>query len=601
MAEEQINARILRLQKTLVDNGLAAWVMPTADPHMSEYLTEHWQTRAYFSGFTGSAGTLVVTVKDALLWTDGRYWEQAEQQLRGTLVKLAPEVRMQIGPWQWLIGVLELKQTIAVDPAVISYAEYLALQQLLKEKQITLYFNAQLIDAVWPDRPVLPKFSIYRHNPQMVSLSAREKLSYIREKMRQQKNDAHLLSSLDDIAWLTNLRGSDVQFNPVFLAHILIEEHQAFLFVDHAKLDVSLHDYLTEQGFSLQPYEYISQFLANRSIRRLLLQANKVAYATIRQLSAQTQVVNAISPSTLFKSRKDKQELDHIREAMRQDGIALCEFFAWLDEMVIAQKRISELDIAEELANWRAKQRHFVSLSFPTIAGFNTNSAMAHYVATSQSYAWIEGDGLLLIDSGAQYQNGTTDITRVVAINQVTKMQRRDYTLVMKAHINMASLVYPQGISMPLLDIMARAPLWQEHLDYNHGTGHGVGYFLNVHEGPQILSYHAARLSGTEVCPGMVTSIEPGLYRSNQWGVRLENLAASVPHQKTATLLENQQFLQFEILTLCPFDRRLLDIRLLDDREKNWINVYHAWVKRTLSSQLSARAKAWLHQACSAL
>ena len=331
------------------------------------------------------------------------------------------------------------------------------------------------------------------------------------------------------------------------------------------------------------------------------MQANKIAYATVKQLSDQTQVVNAISPSTLFKSRKDQQELAHIREAMRQDGIALCEFFAWLDEMIAAKKRISELDIAEELANWRAKQHHFVSLSFPTIAGFNANSAMAHYVATSHSYAWIEGNGLLLIDSGAHYQNGTTDITRVVAINRVTKMQQRDYTLVMKAHINMASLVYPQGIPMPLLDTMARAPLWQEHLDYNHGTGHGVGYFLNVHEGPQILSYHAARLSGTEVCPGMVTSIEPGLYRSNQWGVRLENLAASVPHQKTATLLENQQFLQFEILTLCPFDRRLLDIRLLDDREKNWINVYHAWVKRTLSSQLSARAKAWLHQACSAL
>lgn len=601
MVKEQVNARILRLQKALVDNGLAAWVIPTADPHMSEYLTEHWQTRAYFSGFIGSAGTLVVTVKNALLWTDGRYWEQAKQQLHGTLVQLAPEVKMQIGPWQWLLGVLELKQIIAVDPAAISYAEYLALQQPLQEKQITLYFNAQLIDVLWPDRPVLPKLPIYRHDPQMVSLSAREKLSYIREKMRQQKNDAHLLSSLDDIAWLTNLRGNDVQFNPVFLAHVLIEEHQAFLFVDHAKLDASVRDYLIEQGFSLRPYEHISQFLANRPIKRLLLQANKIAYATVKQLSDQTQVVNAISPSTLFKSRKDQQELAHIREAMRQDGIALCEFFAWLDEMIAAKKRISELDIAEELANWRAKQHHFVSLSFPTIAGFNANSAMAHYVATSHSYAWIEGNGLLLIDSGAHYQNGTTDITRVVAINRVTKMQQRDYTLVMKAHINMASLVYPQGIPMPLLDTMARAPLWQEHLDYNHGTGHGVGYFLNVHEGPQILSYHAARLSGTEVCPGMVTSIEPGLYRSNQWGVRLENLAASVPHQKTATLLENQQFLQFEILTLCPFDRRLLDIRLLDDREKNWINVYHAWVKRTLSSQLSARAKAWLHQACSAL
>lgn len=601
MAKEQVNTRILRLQKALVDNGLAAWVIPTADPHMSEYLAEHWQTRVYFSGFTGSAGTLVVTVKDSLLWTDGRYWEQAKHQLQGTLIQLAPKVKMQIGPWQWLLDVLEFKQVIAVDPETISYAEYLALQQLLQAKKITLYFNAQLIHSLWPDRPALPKFPIYRHDPQMVSLSTREKLSYIREKMRQQKIDAHLLSSLDDIAWLTNLRGNDVQFNPVFLAHVWIEEHQAFLFVDHAKLDASVRDYLIDQGFSLRTYEHISQFLANRSSKRLLLQSNKIAYATIKQLSDQTQVVNAISPSTLFKSRKDQQELMHIREAMRQDGIALCEFFAWLDEMIAAKRRISELDIAEELANWRAKQCHFVSLSFPTIAGFNANSAMAHYVATSHSYAWIEGNGLLLIDSGAHYQNGTTDITRVVAINQVTKMQQRDYTLVMKAHINMANLVYPQGIAMPLLDTMARAPLWQEHLDYNHGTGHGVGYFLNVHEGPQILSYHAASLSGTEVWPGMVTSIEPGLYRSGQWGVRLENLVASVPHQNTSALLEDQQFLQFEILTLCPFDQRLLDIRLLDDREINWINMYHAWVKRTLSSQLSARAKTWLHQACSTL
>ncbi|MCV2502488.1 MAG: aminopeptidase P family protein [Neisseriaceae bacterium] len=600
MQNNIILSHLEQLREIMKMKEIDAWVALTSDPHLSEYIPDYWKTREFLSGFTGSAGTLVVTKDQSGLWTDSRYWEQAEKQLSGTSIKLFKQTKQSETPWDWLLKELKKTQCIGVDGNTLSYADYTALKQKVDNTGIHLRLDEDIMQLVWQDRPALPTNPIYIHEQQFVSLSCQEKITLIRKEMQDKKVDYHLVSSLDDIAWITNLRGSDVDYNPVFLSHLLIALDEVILFVDAKKINTQITNYLNNQQIKVLDYADVNETIAQLNHTQLLVDEYKVAYGTLVKKKHTTQLNVAMNPSTLLKAKKTSLELNHIKEAMLQDGIALCQFFCWLDKTIQDKKIISELDVDEELSSRRAKQNNFVSLSFNTIAGFNANSALPHYAATQDNYSLLEGNGILLIDSGGQYLNGTTDITRVVAINQVTEAQKRDFTLVLKSHIAMANLIYPEAIAMPLLDVMARAPLWQEHLDFGHGTGHGVGYFLNVHEGPQVLSCYSSVSEKTKVYEGMVTSIEPGLYRPGKWGVRIENLAASVVHQ-SSNEDEYGKFLFFDILTLCPIDRRLIQVDALTQAEKNWLNRYHEIVRTKISNYLNSDERAWLESATQAI
>ncbi len=594
--KEQIQQTLKKMQAFRQQEGLSVLIIPTSDPHLSEYLSEHWKLRAHFSGFTGSAGTLLIQ-EEPHLWTDSRYWEQAERQLQGTGIVL---MRSDGGEsaWNAVVKAAEAGDRIAIDAKMIAYHTYKRLETALQEKDAHLVPLYDPWPALWSGRPPLPQAPLYFHEEQFVSLSSEEKLARIRTVMKEKGANYHLLSSLDDIAWITNLRGADVAYNPVFLAHLLVGQKKAWLFIDSKKLNVKIKNYLAEKGFEVMPYEAVAEIATIFPTGSYLVDSRKVAHAILAPLLTHGYLIDAINPSTLMKAQKTEQEISHIQSAMVQDGIALVEFFTWLDEAIEYNKKITELTVAEELLKWRQKGKHYISLSFDTIVGFNANSALPHYVATKEHYSEIVGHGSLLIDSGAQYQNGTTDITRVVAIREVGQEIKKDFTRVLKSHIAMARLIYPEGLPMPLLDAVARAPLWREGDDYGHGTGHGVGYFLNVHEGPQVLSCYSEAAPYTRVEKGMITSIEPGLYRPGKWGIRIENLVASVPADHLQSNVFGH-FLCFKTLTLCPIDKRLVIKNNLSKEEITWLNDYHTWVKENLQDKVSDKAKGWLEQATS--
>jgi Xaa-Pro aminopeptidase len=401
------------------------------------------------------------------------------------------------------------------------------------------------------------------------------------------------VSTVDDIAWITNLRGGDVEYNPVFLAHLLIEARQATLFVGAGKIDAALAARLSADGIMLADYAAAAGTLhALPGDATLLIDPRRITLGFRQQVPDAVRVVEAINPSTLFKSRKSDPEVQFVRQAMARDGAAMCAFYAWFERAMAAGERITELTIDEHLSAERAKQSGFVGLSFSTIAGFNANGALPHYRATEASHATIAGDGLLLIDSGAQYTGGTTDVTRVWPIGRVSDAQRRDYTLVLKAMMGLSRTRFPRGVLSPMIDAIARAPLWEHGLDYGHGTGHGVGYFLNVHEGPQTIS-QAVPEPQMAMQPGMITSIEPGVYRPGHWGVRIENLALTVPVD-TPEAGAFGEMLAFETLTLCPIDTRCIDTALLRPDEREWLDHYHAQVRERLLPLVSGDARAWL-------
>jgi Xaa-Pro aminopeptidase len=456
------------------------------------------------------------------------------------------------------------------------------------------------VDAVWPERPGLPPQPVYEHQAPHAPLPRAAKLAQVREAMARHGATHHFVSTVDDIAWITNLRGSDVSYNPVFLAHLLIDAQRATLFVAEGKVDAALAARLAADGVALAPYARAGAALAALSAAHtLLLDPKRVTFGLREHVPNGVRVVEAINPSTLFKSRKTSEEAVHIREAMRQDGAAMCEFYAWFEAAVARQRagepgalRLTELTVDEHLSAARARRPGFVGLSFPVIAGFNANGAMPHYRASPDSFAAIEGDGLLLIDSGGQYLGGTTDITRVWPIGTPTAAMKRDYTLVLKGTMNLSRARFPRGTLSPMLDALARAPMWQEGLEFGHGTGHGVGYFLNVHEGPQSIS-KAIPDASMAMEPGMITSVEPGVYRPGQWGVRIENLVMNVAAQ-TAEGRTFAEMLEFETLTLCPIDTRCIERSLLRDDEVAWLNAYHARVRAELSPLVSGEALAWL-------
>jgi len=589
--------RIERVRDVLKQQGLAAVLVPSSDPHLSEYLPERWQGRQWLSGFLGSMGTLVVTRDTAALFADSRYWTQAEAELAGSSIAL---VKIPTGNSSahvdWLARHVPAGQTVGVDGQVLGLGAAQALRAALTASGVNLRTDFDVLAAVWPERPGLPDAAVYEHLAPHAPVSRAAKLARVRDAMQQHGATQHFVSTVDDIAWIFNLRGADVSFNPVFLAHALIDAKGATLFVGAGKVPPALQQALAADGVQLAPYADAGPALTRlMPADALLLDPKRVTLGLREQVAAGVKVLEAINPSTLFKSRKADAEAAHVREAMAQDGAAMCEFYAWF-EAALGHERITELTIDEKLSAARARRPGFVGLSFNTIAGFNANGAMPHYRASVDSHAVIEvkpGEGgLLLIDSGGQYLGGTTDITRVWPIGQVSAAQRRDYTLVLKGTLALSRTRFPRGTLSPMLDAIARAPLWEHGLDYGHGTGHGVGYFLNVHEGPQSISKNLPE-PHMAMEAGMITSIEPGLYRPGQWGIRIENLVLNVP----APSPEGDafgEFLEFETLTLCPIDTRCIDHSLLRADEAAWLNAYHATVRERLAPLVSGEALAWL-------
>lgn len=586
-AEQKLSA----LRQTMREHNLDAWIIPSADPHLSEYLPEHWQARVYFSGFTGSVGTLVVTAGKAGLWADSRYWEQAAHQLQGSGIEL--QKVGEVAPYtDWLAAELPDGAAAGAAADMLSLTAKSQLETAFAAKNIRLDVSRDIADAVWTGRPALPQETVFPHDAAFVSETAAAKLARVRAAMKEQGAAWHLISSLDDTAWLTNLRGSDVPYNPVFLSYLLIGTDSAVLFVDEAKLNPASRALLAEAGIATAPYAAVREALAGIS-DGLLVNPDKTAVSTLQLMPSENCLIENINPSALFKSVKSAADLDHVREVMRQDGAALCGFFAEFERNLADGTAMNELDIDTMLHKYRSARPNFVSLSFNTIAGYNANGALPHYAATPEAFSDITGSGLLLIDSGAQYLGGTTDITRVVPVGETTPEQKRDYTLVLKAHIALAETVFPENIGSTLLDAICRKPLWQEQCNYGHGTGHGVGYFLNVHEGPQIISYLTPGNPNQTMKAGMITSNEPGLYRPGKWGIRIENLVASLP---VASPQETEfgKFLHFETLTLCPIDTRPIDFGLLTKAEVRWLNAYHADVREKLLPLVDGAARDWL-------
>lgn len=590
-----IRLRIERTRDALAAAGAYALLVPSADPHLSEYLPERWQGRQWLSGFTGSMGTLVVTVERAALFADSRYWVQAEAELAGSGIDLE---RIPTGNASahvdWLAVQVPAGASVVVDGQVLGLAAAKGLRAALEPKGVTLRTDVDLLEQIWPERPALPAAPVAEHPLPYSAVPRSAKLATLREAMAAAGATQHFVSTVDDIAWITNLRGQDVPYNPVFLAHLLVSADSATLFIGDGKIAPELAERLAADGFTLAPYAGAGDALAALAETETLLVDPKRVTLGLRE-RARCAVVEKINPSTLAKSRKTAEEAQFTREAMAEDGAAMCEFYAWF-EGALGDERITELTIDEKLAAARSRRPGSMGPSFGTIAGFGPNGAMPHYRATEEAHAVVEvkpGEGtLLLIDSGGQYFGGTTDITRVWPIGTLTPAMKRDYTLVLKGTIALSRVRFPRGTPGPMLDALARAPLWAEGIEYGHGTGHGVGYCLAVHEGPQTIS-KAVVEPQMAIEPGMITSIEPGIYRPGQWGVRIENLVLAVP----ATTAEDGQFgefLEFETLTLCPIDTRCIERSLLRADEIDWLNRYHATVRERLAPKLSGAALAWL-------
>ena len=587
----EINQRLESLREVMRREHLSAFIFPSTDAHQSEYVADHWQGRTWISGFNGSAGTAVVTMKSAALWTDSRYFLAAEEQLKGTefqLMKLKIEGTPTIS--EWLAQELQGENAeVGLDGMVNSYHETMGLiADLRKSGGITVRTNLDPLGLIWTDRPAIPANPVEIQPMEFAGESVDSKISRIRTALRQRHADGMLISALDDIAWTLNLRGTDVHCVPVFVSYLLISSQQVSLYVDSAKINDEVKAYLTENGISLYPYNKVAEGLERYSEYNILLDGDETSYFLWKTVKCQ-EIIAGNSPVPAMKAQKNDREIAGFRQAMLRDGVAMVKFLRWLKPAVEAGGQ-TEISIDRKLTSLRAEQHLFRDISFDTIAGYQAHGAIVHYEATPETDVALKPEGLILIDSGAQYQDGTTDITRTIALGPVTEEMKHVYTLVLKGHIQLELAKFPDGASGTQLDALVRECMWRDGYNYLHGTGHGVGSYLSVHEGP-----HQIRMEWkpTPLRAGMTVTNEPGLYLSGKFGVRIENTLLIKDYQTT----EFGKFLQMESLTLCPIDLTPVDFSMLQPEEIEWLDTYHRDVFEKLSPYLEGEDLEWLREA----
>ena len=592
MNKETIRQRIADLRALMQREHLAAFIFPSTDPHNGEYIPDHWKDREWISGFNGSAGTAVVTMTGAALWTDSRYFIAAAEQLADTGFVLMKE-RVAGTPTisEWIGNELSDSRTteVGIDGMTNSAASVEQLIADLRQRGgLTVRTNFDPLAELWTDRPPVPLNKVEIHPLERAGEPAKDKLKRIRQALRQQHADGILVSALDDIAWTLNLRGSDVHCNPVFVSYLLISSQHATLYINKEKLTAEVSSYLRSEGVDVDDYSNVRKGLKDYFEYNILLDPNAINYTLYN--AVERNIVRAASPIPSMKCVKNDREAAGFRNAMLRDGIAMTKFLAWLLPAVESGGQ-TEMSVDSKLTSLRAEQPMYRGLSFDTIAAYEEHGAIVHYEATPETDVPLRPEGLLLLDSGAQYEDGTTDITRTIALGPVSEEQRRVYTLVLKGHIQLQLLKFPYGASGTQLDALARKDMWREGYNYMHGTGHGVGSYLNVHEGPHQIRQE---YKPEPMRAGMTVTDEPGIYLAGRFGVRIENTLLTVPYKET----EFGQFLQFETLTLCPIDTTPIVREMLTDEETEWLNAYHRTVFERISPHLNDEEKAWLATAC---
>jgi Xaa-Pro aminopeptidase len=597
-----IRRRIAELRSSMQAKGIQACIIPSSDAHQSEYVPEYWKTRMYFSGFTGSAGTLVVTGKDACLWTDSRYFLQAEKELEGTDIVLQKEkLPSTLSIEAWLCEQLPEGSYVGIDAHVFNISEVESMKKKMLTAGILLLTDFDPTAQIWTDRPPIPKNPVFLLEETFSGESLTHKVDRLRKKMGQNACNAILLCALDEVAWLFNIRGNDISCNPLTVAYALITPMKSILFIDNQKITDSTSDYFQKNGVELAAYDALPDYLSRtKELLKIRLDSGKTnyyLYDVIRKLSEKGSTIRYFlqsgpSPVALMKAVKNETEVAGFRSAMEKDGVALVQLLMWLEKSLtektpLSETNLIETDVAAKIKEFRKRQSLYFGESFDAIVGYMEHGAIVHYHAEEATAGQLRSEGILLVDTGGQYFDGTTDITRTISLGAITPEMKHDFTLVLKGHIAIATARFPENTRGAQLDVLARNHLWQEGLSYMHGTGHGVGHFLNVHEGPQHI-----RLEENPVClePGMVTSNEPGVYRSGKYGIRIENLVLVKKEMET----DFGKFYGFETLTLCPIDLQLVQVEILSSEEKAWLNTYHQTVYQRLSPKLSKEEQDWL-------
>lgn len=584
-----IPERLTALRDAMKQQQIDAYIIPSSDPHLSEYPADCWKVREWMSGFTGSAGTLVVTADKAGLWTDSRYFLQAGMQLEGTGIDLY-KMGLPDTPAlpEFLIQELAPGAQAGLNGQTYSAADAIRLENELQKKGIGLATDIDLIEPLWKERPAIPDAPLFEMPQELSGQSTADKLAALHDQLRGAGADSLILASLDEVAWTFNIRGTDVAYNPVVISYAFISEAENILFIHPKKLNAETAGRLNEQGVKLADYSMIYTYLSRLpETTRVFVDKQRTNVALYRSLPAGCTIIEGISPACHLKSIKNETEINGFRSAVVKDGVALVRFYSWLESQMEAGEKVTEISLAEKLTAFRAEQPQYIMDSFETIAGYAAHGAIVHYSATPETDATLRKEGLLLIDSGAQYLDGTTDITRTIALGEPTEQMKKDFTRVLKGTISLAKSKFPAGTRGSQIDLLARKALWDAGINYLHGTGHGIGHCLNVHEGPQSI-----RMEENPVVlkPGMVISDEPAMYRTGEYGIRTENMILTREDSET----EFGKFLGFETLTLCPIDTRLIIPSMLSVRERAWLNKYHQMVYDKLSPQLNESDKAWL-------
>ncbi len=583
-----IRDRVEKLRQIMKENQMDAYIIPSFDAHQSEYVAEYWKCRQWISGFTGSAGTVVITLEDAGLWTDGRYYIQAEKQLEGSGIRLFRMVDPGVPFYsEWLADVLNEGSIVGFDGNVFSINMVKKMEKDLKAKRIVLKMNQDLIGDLWEDRPEIPKGPIFTHDVKYAGKSRVEKLNEVREEMKNKGANYYILTSLDDIAWLLNIRGADVPNNPVVIANVIVAEHKCYLYIDSCKVPSLVKLELEAEGIELKANHEIQTFLENLSSGdTIILDTNKTNSRLYNAINSITKKIESPDITTNLKAIKNEVEVKNVKWCEIKDGLAMVKFIKWLKN-VVDKEEITEITAEERLEEFRRAQERYVGPSFDTIAGYREHAAMMHYKANKETQFTLKNEGLFLIDSGGQYYDGTTDITRTIVLGKLTDEQKRDFTLVLKGFIALSSVKYLYGATGSNLDVLARQPIWQYGLDYKCGTGHGVGFFLNVHEGPQSIRNNNNNVTLEK---GMIITNEPGIYLEGKYGIRIENMMLVVEDEKT----EFGQFMKFETITYCPIDLSGINKDMLTESEKQWLNNYHQEVYTKLAPYLNEEESGWL-------